>query len=652
MRGHHLGKGVGGGGVGDRAAENAAGTNFIGRRQAVNGLERETRSTGASHGEFRAYSAVFATVLVLLAGAGLVGVASLGAKPSAKAVTTTSTPPAAARPPAPSPAPIAIVSAPAAPETTATVAERKSNAGGSTPGSAGTENAGGEVVAAASDGADGFAPRLNPRRTSGAPLAEELVATAGPDPRLKPDLAASPKTLEAILSASDKTEASPDSLLTLGQTMLADAEIAPTPFFFADDLPGASAPPPAPMAVAYARDIGDAPRSLSVELAKGENFVDALRRAGVRTEDRNAAAFAFGSLYNLRQLRPGQELRLTTASPAQTIFQIVAEGHEPQSYLLALEFVVDSANRIVLNRNVDNSFVGRKSAVALTTRLATVRGRIDGSLYHSAKRIGAPDKVVADLAAIFAYDVDFQREVFGGDEFEAVFEARYDENGRLVEAGDILYGRMKWKGRQKEKGYYRFASASGGARADYFDFKGESAKRLLMKTPVDGARLSSGFGRRRHPISGYNKQHKGVDFAAPRGTPIKAAGDGVVERADRYGGYGNYVRIRHGQGYKTAYAHLSGFAKGMRGGKRVEQGDVIGYVGSTGASTGPHLHYEVLHENKHVNPQNLKVATGVSLGGKDLTAFKTKRDTLDAMRAASREDDGLLAKDEASSKQL
>jgi murein DD-endopeptidase MepM/ murein hydrolase activator NlpD len=196
---------------------------------------------------------------------------------------------------------------------------------------------------------------------------------------------------------------------------------------------------------------------------------------------------------------------------------------------------------------------------------------------------------------------------------------------------------MKWRGRTKEKGYYRFAAANGGARVDYFDSKGESAKRLLMKTPVDGARLSSGFGRRRHPISGYTKQHKGVDFAAPRGTPIKAAGDGVVERADRYGGYGNYVRIRHGMGFKTAYAHLSGFAKGMRAGKRVEQGDVIGYVGSTGASTGPHLHYEVLEKNRHVNPQNLKVATGVSLAGAELEKFRTARDALDAMRGRAAE---------------
>lgn len=461
----------------------------------------------------------------------------------------------------------------------------------------------------------GLTPRLKP--VAGGELESELIAGGELAPRRKPAEGGA-------------------RLLTLGQLYMAGPDDAPPPFFFEGDRPGASPPAP-PIAVALAGDVGGAPSEIRIALRKGETFVDALARAGVRAEDRNAAAYAFGDLYDLRRLRPGQVMRVTTAEPARTIFQIVAEGHEPQSYLLNLEFAADASSRIDLARGDDGAFSASKSAIAFTTRLASVRGRIEGSLYLSAKRIGAPDKIVADLASIFAYDVDFQREVFGGDEFEAVFEARYDENGRMIDAGDILYGRMKWRGRAREKGYYRFAAADGGAKADYFDAKGESAKRLLMKTPVDGARLSSGFGRRRHPISGYNKQHKGVDFAASRGTPIKAAGDGVVERADRYGGYGNYVRIRHGQGYKTAYAHMSGFAKGIRAGKRVEQGDVIGYVGSTGASTGPHLHYEVLENNRHVNPQKLKVSTGVSLAGADLAKFKAARDALDAMRGRAAE---------------
>lgn len=167
-----------------------------------------------------------------------------------------------------------------------------------------------------------------------------------------------------------------------------------------------------------------------------------------------------------------------------------------------------------------------------------------------------------------------------------------------------------------------------------------------MKTPIDGARLSSGFGTRKHPILGYAKAHKGVDFAAPRGTPVKAAGDGVVERASPYGSFGNYVKIRHANGYETAYAHLNGFAKGMRAGKRVDQGDIIAYVGTTGRSTGPHLHYEVHYKGQAVNPQKLKIATGVSLTGSDLARFKAERDRIDSMRKpAIVEPPSLLAQD-------
>lgn len=491
-----------------------------------------------------------------------------------------------------------------------------------------------------------------PRDREGAGSGGTPAAGQDPAPRLKPQPASLAQASREPIRPEAETgapgsQAQGSDLVVLGQSMLAPEDYRAA-FYFEDEMAGPVALPPPP-AVALAGDIEEEPRTDSLRLAKGENFVDALRRAGVRAEDRNAAAAAFARHYDLRRLQPGQELRITTAAPAQTIFQMVAEGHEPQSYLLALDFRADAASRIALRRGIDGAYSAKVLAVALSSRLASVSGRINGSLYNSAKRIGAPDKVVADLASIFAYDVDFQREVFGGDEFEAVFEARYDENGRLVEAGDILYGRMKWKGRQKEKGYYRFLSAEGGAKADYFDWSGESAKRLLMKTPIDGARLSSGFGARRHPISGYTKQHQGVDFAAPRGTPIKAAGDGVIERADRYGGYGNYVRIRHGQGYKTAYAHMSGFAKGVRAGVRVEQGDTIGYVGSTGASTGPHLHYEVLQEGKHLNPQKLKVATGVSLSGAELRKFKEARDALDAKRRTSEAE--RLAED-ASAKQL
>lgn len=425
-------------------------------------------------------------------------------------------------------------------------------------------------------------------------------------------------------------DAESQAAISFAANWLADEGDRPPPFFFESDLDrgeyGRS------FATSFDGDLLLTPAKVSTSLAKGENFVDLLRRVGVRAEDRNGAAYAFGKVYNLRQLRPAQEFALTVAEPNRTLFQAVSEAAPPPAHLLSMEFRADAQTRIVLTRTAKGAFEAKKIDAPLTTRIANVSGRIEGSLYLSAKKQGAPDDVIASLAQMFAYDVDFQREIFGGDEFEAVFELKFDDAGKVVGGGEVLYGRLNWRGRQKEKGYYRFASAENGGRVDYYDASGESARRLLMKTPIDGARLSSGFGTRKHPILGYQKAHKGVDFAAARGTPIMAAGDGVVERAGPYGSFGNYVRIRHAQGYKTAYAHMNAIKKGVRTGARVRQGEVIGYVGTTGRSTGPHLHYEVHLKDVPVNPQSLKIATGVALSGKDLQRFRIARDEIDAMR--------------------
>lgn len=548
----------------------------------------------------RAYLAVAVSMTVMLAGAlflAFVGFEAPDAAPQPAVATSSaaSSPEPARRAPA---RPLAVAAAPAVHHPEAIIETR------------------------------GRAPSLNPARAGAAGGAAGV-----PAPILKPATSAAAPAQRPI---------------ALGGTFLASAEDAPPPFFFAADLSPRRALPP-PLATAYAGDVTDDPRMLVVSLRKGETFVDALKRAGVRAEDRNAAAYAFGKHQNLRLLRPGQEFVLRIAEANRTIFQIATEGPS-ETHLLGLEYRPDPENRIVLARNAEGGFDAKKNFVNLTTRLVAVQGRIEGSLYLSAKAVGAPDEIIAGLADMFAYDVDFQREIFGGDEFEAIFEARYDERGELAGIGDILYGRLNWRGRTKEKGYYYFADYNGG-KGDYFDRAGQSAKRLLMKTPVDGARLSSGFGTRRHPILGYAKAHKGVDFAAPRGTPIKAAGDGVVERAGPYGSFGNYIRIRHANGYQTAYAHLHAIRRGVRPGKRVSQGEIIGYVGSTGRSTGPHLHYEVHHNGRAVNPQTLKIATGVTLKSGDLDAFRAVRDRIDAMRlppeAPAQE---LLAREEGGAK--
>jgi murein DD-endopeptidase MepM/ murein hydrolase activator NlpD len=431
--------------------------------------------------------------------------------------------------------------------------------------------------------------------------------------------------------------------MKLGGLMLATDDDAPVPFYFASDMERRVLTHAVPQ-VTLVKDLSRDPQEVRVRLSRGENFVDALKRVGVSAEDANTAAYAFGRHHNLRRLLPGQEFALTLGWPNRTLFQQASAGDNEQAKLLRLEYRADAENRVIVRRAPSGEMTAEKKTVPLTTRVMSVAGRINGSLYMSAKSVGAPDEVIANLADAFAYDVDFQREIFGGDEFEAIFEVKYDDMGKLVSAGDILYARLNWRGRSREKGYYRFDDESGD-RVEFYDATGQGAKRLLMKTPIDGARLSSGFGTRKHPILGYRRAHKGVDFAANRGTPIKAAGDGIVQRANRYGSFGNYIKIRHANGYETAYAHLHGFARGIRSGKRVRQGDIIGYVGTTGRSTGPHLHYEVHLKGQAVNPQNLKIATGKKLNGSELDRFKIQRDIINAMRMPEAEREALYAQD-------
>lgn len=474
----------------------------------------------------------------------------------------------------------------------------------------------------------GFAPRLKPTLNqasakANAQKAASKIAAANTAPTTKPAAASKP--------------------FALGGPFLADEDMRGPSVFFTEDIRADRTPPP-PLAISLASDMSAAPLEQEILLQRGETFVDALKRAGVARADRNAAASALGKHLNLRRLRPNQAFTITTTAPHTTVFQQISQDGVNNRRLLALKAKLDSQTKLALSRaSLDGAaenwaqnwqearFEATKEETPLTTRLVAIQGRINGSLSVSATNQGAPQQVVADLANMFAYDIDFQRDIFGGDEFEAIFEVKYDNEGRIVGSGDVLFGRLKWRGGRKEKSYYRFAEAKSD-RADYYDGAGQSAKRLLMKTPIDGARLSSGFGTRRHPILGYRKAHKGVDFAAPRGTPIYAAGDGVVERANVFGSFGNYIRIRHANGYKTAYAHLKGFRRGIRAGKSVRQGDIIGYVGTTGRSTGPHLHYEVHHQGKAVNPQRLKIATGKKLAASNLASFQKMRAEIDAMR--------------------
>ncbi len=247
-----------------------------------------------------------------------------------------------------------------------------------------------------------------------------------------------------------------------------------------------------------------------------------------------------------------------------------------------------------------------------------VGGDIESSLYKAALDQGMPDNVIVELIRVYSWAVDFQRDIRQGDKFETLYRLSKTKGGKIVPGtAEIVYAQLTLK--DVAIPVYRYEDTNGDI--GYYEEAGNSVRKALMKTPIDGARLSSSFGMRKHPVLGYNKMHKGVDFAAPRGTPIYAAGDGRISYLGTKGGYGKYIRIRHHSGLSTAYAHMSRYKKGLGNGARVKQGQIIGYVGTTGRSTGPHLHYEVLQGGRQVNPRKLKMQKGKKLAGKDLEIF-------------------------------
>ncbi|HYS45620.1 MAG TPA: M23 family metallopeptidase, partial [Rhizomicrobium sp.] len=306
------------------------------------------------------------------------------------------------------------------------------------------------------------------------------------------------------------------------------------------------------------------------------------------------------------------------------------ENSQSISRLLSLHFSPTIEQEITVTRTTEGTYTAELVQKQLQVHRHRAGGSIDSSLYLAAMQAGIPADVVVDLIHMFSYKVDFQRDLHAGDRFEVYYDYYYTPDGQPAKYGAISYAMMSLGGKQIPM--YRF-QADPNEPPEYFDQKGESAKGMLMKTPVDGARISSGFGSRFHPILGYTRMHKGVDFAVPTGTPVMAAGAGTIKFMGRASGYGNFVKINHGSGYSTDYGHLSRFAPGMRSGARVRQGQVFAYSGMSGMATGPHLHYEILVNNVQVNPLTVKMAQGRLLLGKLLRVFQDKRQEIDAMVA-------------------
>ncbi len=373
--------------------------------------------------------------------------------------------------------------------------------------------------------------------------------------------------------------------------------------------------------------------TVAATLAQGDTLVGTLTGAGATAADASAAIAALRKVFDPRNLKAGQTFVLTFAqvqqpplhprtypptNPAEaSAARSVQGGSKPIRHLLSVSFSPSLDHEIDIARAGDGSFTASDQTRKLVARYRRAGGRIDSSLYLAATQAGIPAQVVVQMIHMFSYQVDFQRDIHPGDTFQVLYNSYYTPEGIKAKQGTIAYATMTLGG--KSYTLYRYIDPHGDV--DYLDGQGRSVKSLLMKTPVDGARISSGFGMRFHPILGYTRMHQGVDFAVPVGTPVMAAGAGVIKFAGVERGYGNFLVIRHNQEYTTAYAHLSRFAPGIHVGVRVRQGQIVAYSGNTGLTTGPHLHYEVRIYGKPVNPETIKVAGVVQLHGAALRRF-------------------------------
>ncbi|HEY0838497.1 MAG TPA: M23 family metallopeptidase [Azospirillum sp.] len=358
----------------------------------------------------------------------------------------------------------------------------------------------------------------------------------------------------------------------------------------------------APADVAVARALNR--QVLSV--GRGDTLMEMLTGASVPRDEANDAIAALRDVYDPRKLKIGQ--RVT----------VLFEPRRGANRFVGLEFEPEVARSVSVARTGAESFESAQVKKELRRELVAAEAVIRSSLFEAGSTAGVPVSIMMAVIRTYSHEVDFQRDLQPDDRFQVLYERKVTEDGQIAGEGELLYANLVLSGEPMP--IYRHAARSG--RFDYYNAEGESIRRALLRTPIDGARLTSGFGMRTHPILGYSKMHKGTDFGAPSGTPVYAAGNGVVEEAGGKGAYGNYVRIRHNTEVSTAYAHLSRFAKGMKRGMRVDQGDVIGFVGSTGRSTGPHLHYEVLKAGHQVNPKAIDLPTGEKLAGRELQAFE------------------------------
>ena len=351
------------------------------------------------------------------------------------------------------------------------------------------------------------------------------------------------------------------------------------------------------------------------KIKSGETFDKILDSYSINKNEINAIKQSLSKKVNINKLNTNQKIHIILDKTNNKIKEFI--------------FQISNTEKIYLSKNSEDlEFNEKILSIKLDKKIIYKENIILQSLYKAATDQNIPPNTIIEFARIYGFQVDFQRDIRKEDKFQIMYEVFIDENKKIIETGEILFANLKLSGQDNSLYYFDKENLEG-----HYDKNGKSVQKALMKTPINGARLSSSFGMRKHPIDGYNKMHRGTDFAAPKGTPIMASGNGIVKKAGWCGGGGNCVKIRHNSTYETVYAHMSKFARGIKNGVRVKQGQTIGYVGSTGKSTGPHLHYEVIVNGKKVNSQKLKLPSGKVLKGKDREYFETAKIKLDVLKS-------------------
>ena len=344
----------------------------------------------------------------------------------------------------------------------------------------------------------------------------------------------------------------------------------------------------------------------TIQVGRGDTLMGLMVKASITASEAHDAISALRPVYDPRSLRVGQDVTLLFDAPSR------------DARFVGLEIEPDAERTVTVARVDEANYRATQVEKLLRRQKISAQAVIRSSLIEAGTGAGVPMPIMIAAIRAFSYSVDFQRDIQPGDSFEILYERFVDESGAPARDGEMLFAGLTLSGKPLEL----FRLEMGEDTAEYYQPDGTSIKKALLRTPIDGARITSGFGMRSHPILGYSKMHKGMDFGAPTGTPVYAAGDGVVDEIGAWGSYGNYIRLRHTGAVSTAYAHLSRFAPNLKKGRRVRQGEVIAYVGTTGRSTGPHLHYEVIKGHAQVNPATVELPMARTLEGKQLASFK------------------------------